>query len=80
MIFRCHITPHVREQLATVEYDDLPDGGSEPGVIEWVNYRKAEHLPLFPLIGAAVSALSAPDTAVTNTLLPPVADANYTWV
>ncbi|MEU6718258.1 NUDIX hydrolase [Nonomuraea sp. NPDC046802] len=80
MIFRCHITPRVRARLATVEYDDLPDGGSEPGVIEWVNYRKAEELPLFPLIGAAVSALATPDGAPGVPLLAPVTDENYTWI
>ncbi|MGW6499300.1 NUDIX domain-containing protein [Nonomuraea angiospora] len=80
MIFRLHITPNVRTQLATVEYDELPDGGSEPGIIEWLNYRKAAAIPLFPLIGAAVSAMPAPDATVGNPLLPAVTDANYTWV
>ncbi|WP_235855073.1 hypothetical protein [Nonomuraea aridisoli] len=80
MIFRCHITSDVRARLATVEYDDLPDGSSEAGVIEWVNYRKSEHLPLFPLIGTAVSALATPDAPPGNPLLPAVTDQNYTWV
>lgn len=80
MIFRCHITPDVRARLATVEYDELPDGSNEPGIIEWVNYRKAEELPLFPLIGAAVSALPAPGGPVGNPLLPAITDDNYTWV
>lgn len=80
LIFRCHITPDVRARLATVEYDDLPDGSSEPGIIEWVNYRKAEDLPLFPVIGSAVSALTTPDAPTGNPYLPPVTDENYTWV
>ncbi|MET7330139.1 NUDIX hydrolase [Nonomuraea sp. NPDC005650] len=80
MIFRCHVTPEVRARLATVEYDDLPDGGSEPGVVAWVNYREAELLPLLPLIGSAISTLPAPDAPPGNPLLPPVTDQNYTWV
>ncbi|MEV4806729.1 NUDIX domain-containing protein [Nonomuraea sp. NPDC049421] len=80
MIFRCHITPEIRAHLATVEYDDLPDGSSEPGIIEWVNYRKAAELPLFPLIGDAVSALDTPRGQAGNPLLSPITDENYTWV
>ncbi|MFI7709057.1 NUDIX domain-containing protein [Nonomuraea sp. NPDC049480] len=80
MIFRYHITPDVRARLATVEYDDLPGDGSEPGIIEWVNYRRAENLPLFPLIASAISALPAADAPPGNPLLPPVTDQNYAWV
>ncbi|MDX3100429.1 NUDIX hydrolase [Nonomuraea angiospora] len=80
MIFRCHITPDVRARLATVEHDELPDGTSEAGIIEWVNYRRAEALPLFPLIGTAVSALTAPNGPAGNPFLPPITDDNYTWV
>jgi hypothetical protein len=29
MIFRCHITPDVKDRLATAEYDNLPDGSQE---------------------------------------------------
>ncbi|MEO3868280.1 hypothetical protein ABGB18_05555 [Nonomuraea sp. B12E4] len=57
-----------------------PDGTSEPGVIEWVHYRDAEDLPLFPLIGSAISALPAPGAPPGDRLLLPVTDANYTWV
>ncbi|MEV5560284.1 hypothetical protein AB0L44_42150 [Nonomuraea wenchangensis] len=69
----------MRSRLATMEYDELPDGSSEPGTIEWVDYRKVEELPLFPVIGSAVNALSAPDTPAGNPYLPPITDANYTW-
>ncbi|WP_223166273.1 NUDIX domain-containing protein [Nonomuraea sp. SYSU D8015] len=79
MIFRCRITPNVRARLATVEYDELPNGSSEPGIIEWVHYSRAKDLPLFPLIGSAVSALPTPDAA-GNPYLPPITDENYTWV
>lgn len=80
LIFRCHITRDVRAQLATVEHDELPDGSSEPGIIEWVDYRKAEDLPLFPLIGPAVSALATPQAHPGRPHLPAVTDQNYTWV
>ncbi|MEV0620279.1 NUDIX domain-containing protein [Nonomuraea sp. NPDC050404] len=80
MIFRCHITTSVRARLATVEYDELPDGTTEPGSIEWVNYRKVADLPLFPLIGPTISALATPDAAAGSPYLPPITDENYTWV
>jgi 8-oxo-dGTP diphosphatase len=79
LIFRCHITADVRADLATVEYDEQPDGSSEPGIIEWVNYRETTEIPLFPLIGEALAALPASDAAMGNPLLPAITDANYTW-
>ena len=57
-----------------------PDGTSEPGIIEWVSYRKLGELPQFPLIGPAAAALPSPGTPVTGTYLPPVTDQNYTWI
>ncbi|RJL21036.1 NUDIX domain-containing protein [Bailinhaonella thermotolerans] len=79
MIFRCHITPQVRQGLATVEYDAQPDGSAEPGVIEWVDYRKADRLPLFPLVGQALAALAHPRAPIDAVLLPAATDATYTW-
>ncbi|MGW5686478.1 NUDIX domain-containing protein [Nonomuraea sp. NPDC003754] len=79
LIFRCHITPDVRARLATVEHDDFPDGGQELGIIDWVDYRKAAELPLFPLIGGQLSALLTPHSPTGNPWLPPITDANYTW-
>ena len=38
LIHRFHITEALRATLATMEYNELPDGGHETGVIEWVNY------------------------------------------
>jgi len=80
LVFRCFITPEVRATLAAVEYDEQPDGTSEPGIIEWVSYRKLGELPLFPLIGQAAAALPSPGTPVTGTYLPPVTDQNYSWI
>jgi 8-oxo-dGTP diphosphatase len=80
VIFRLRIAPDVRARLARVEWDELPDGGFEPGIIEWVNYRKVGHsLPVFPLIGSAVSALASPDAPTGNPYLPPITDKNYAW-
>lgn len=80
LIFRTFISPQTRATLATVEHDEQPDGTTEPGIIEWVSYRTLSELPLFPLIGQAVSALPSPGAPVTSTYLPPVTDQNYTWV
>jgi ADP-ribose pyrophosphatase YjhB (NUDIX family) len=79
LIFRCFITAEVRTRLATIEYDELPDGSSEPGIIEWVNYRNTAEIPLFPLIGVALAHLPTPYAAIGNPLLPAATDANYTW-
>lgn len=80
LIFRCFITSAIRAQLATIEYDEQPDGGHEPGIIEWVSYRKAADIPLFPLIGQALAQLPSPDAPVGNPLLQPITDASYTWI
>lgn len=80
LIFRAFITPGVRATLAVIEYDQLPGGGHERGVIEWVGYRKTADLPLFPLIGPALAALPSPDAPIGAPLLEPVTDANYTWI
>jgi 8-oxo-dGTP diphosphatase len=79
LIFRCFVTSDVRAMLATVEYDEQPDGGTETGLIEWVDYRKTAEIPLFPLIGEAIACLPAPDAPAGNPLLRPVTDQNYTW-
>jgi 8-oxo-dGTP diphosphatase len=44
-----------------------------------VHYREVAELPLFPLIGPAVSALPVPDAPAGNPYLPPITDATYTW-
>jgi 8-oxo-dGTP diphosphatase len=80
LIFRSFITDDIRAKLATVEYDEQPDGTHETGIIEWVNYRKLAEIPLFPLIGQAVATLPAPDAPAGNPLLAPVTDQNYTWM
>jgi 8-oxo-dGTP pyrophosphatase MutT (NUDIX family) len=79
LIFRCFITASERATLAAVEYDEQPDGTQEPGIIEWISYRKLAELPLFPLIGAAVASLPSPAAPVGNPHLPAITDHNYTW-
>ncbi|MGA5701722.1 NUDIX hydrolase [Peterkaempfera bronchialis] len=80
LIYRLHITPEVRSGLATEEHDELPDGTTETGHIEWIDYRKTRDLPLFPPIGAAIADLPSPQAPVANPALPPVTDENYTWI
>ncbi|MDH6538688.1 NUDIX hydrolase [Streptomyces sp. SPB4] len=80
LIYRLHITPEVRARLATQELDELPDGSHEVGFIEWVPYRDAARLPVFPPIGPALAALAHPRAPVTDPALDAVTDANYTWV
>lgn len=80
LLFRCHITPDVQAKLATAEYDDLPDGGQELGMIEWLDYRKTARLPLFPLIGDALATLPTPQASPGHPWLPPITDRDYTWV
>ncbi|MFG2392107.1 NUDIX hydrolase [Streptomyces lavendulae] len=80
LIYRLHITPEVRARLATQELDELPDGSHEVGFIEWVPYRDAARLPVFPPLGAALAALDHPRAPVADPALDAVTDANYTWV
>lgn len=81
LVFRCFISPMVRDTLAKVEYDEQPDGTCEPGMIEWVSYRKlGGGFPLFPLIGPDVAALPSPESPPVALYLSPVTDQNYTWV
>lgn len=80
LIFRSFITDDIRGQLATVEYDEQPDGSHETGIIEWVGYRKLAEIPLFPLIGRAVAALPAAAAPTGNPLLTAITDSNYTWI
>ncbi|AZM93610.1 NUDIX domain-containing protein [Streptomyces sp. W1SF4] len=80
LIYRFHISPGLRATLAEQERDELPDGSFEVGVIEWIDYRKAAELPIFPPIGPALAALASPRAAVTDAALDAVTDANYTWV
>ncbi|GLY79211.1 hypothetical protein Airi01_074780 [Actinoallomurus iriomotensis] len=79
LIYRLHITPDVREALATEEYDEVP-GGHEIGLIDWIDYRTTAELPIFPPIGPALAALPNPLAAVTDAALPAVTDDNYVWV
>ncbi|WP_199572495.1 NUDIX domain-containing protein [Streptomyces murinus] len=80
LIYRLHITPGLRATLAEQELDELPDGGHEIGIVEWVDYRKTAALPLFPPIGPALAALDHPRAAVADAALDAVTDENYTWV
>ncbi|WP_405940847.1 NUDIX domain-containing protein [Streptomyces sp. NBC_00207] len=80
LIHRFHITPELRDALAEQELDELPDGSHEVGVIEWVDYRKAAGLPIFPPIGPALAALTDPHATITDAALDAVTDETYTWV
>ncbi|MGW0446198.1 NUDIX hydrolase [Streptosporangium sandarakinum] len=80
LIHRVHVTLRVRAGLATVEYDELPDGTHEVGHIEWRDYRTTRDLPIFPPIGPALAGLPAPHAAITDAGLPAVTDDNYTWI
>ncbi|WP_037603497.1 NUDIX domain-containing protein [Streptacidiphilus rugosus] len=80
LIYRLHITEGVRSRLATEEYDEQPDGSTETGFVEWIDYRRAASLSIFPPIGPALAALPHPDAPVLDAGLPAVTDRNYTWV
>lgn len=79
LLYRLHVTPEVRAELATEEYDEVP-GGHEVGLIQWVDYRTTADLPIFPPIGPALAALPSPFAALTDAALPAVTDDNYVWV
>lgn len=80
MVYRLHVSVEARAELATQEYDDLGDGCSEVGHIVWIDYRQTADLPLFPPIGPHLAALPSPDAPVGEFELPPITDADYTWI
>jgi 8-oxo-dGTP pyrophosphatase MutT (NUDIX family) len=80
LLYRLHVTPDVRARMATQEYDELPDGGHEIGIVEWPNYRKTATLPIFPPIGAALAALPTPHAPAGDPALTAITDDNYTWL
>jgi hypothetical protein len=67
-----------RPALATHEHETRPDGSTDTGAIEWMNWRKLD-LTIFPAIGAAVAALDALTATPHSTLLDAVTDRSYTW-
>ncbi|MFD1937580.1 hypothetical protein ACFSKW_39545 [Nonomuraea mangrovi] len=80
LIYRLHVEPDVRARMAVEEYDKLPDGGREIGIVEWINYRETASLPIFPPIGPALAAMPSPHAVVADAALPAVTDDNYTWI
>ncbi|MFD1935105.1 NUDIX hydrolase [Nonomuraea mangrovi] len=80
LVYRLHVSPEVRDRMAAEEHDELPDGGREVGIVEWIDYRKTADLPIFPPIGPALAALSSPHATLTDAALPAVTDENYTWI
>ncbi|GAA0316284.1 hypothetical protein GCM10010302_64230 [Streptomyces polychromogenes] len=80
LVYRLHVTPDVRASLAAYEHDELPDGGHDIGVIEWIDYRQTAALPLFPPLGPALAALPDPRATVADAALDAVTDETYTWV
>ncbi|WP_042416828.1 NUDIX hydrolase [Streptacidiphilus anmyonensis] len=81
LVYRMHITEAVRALLATEEHDELPDGSTEIGHVDWIDYRRTADLPIFPPLGPALAALASPTAApATGAALPAVTDENYTWV
>ncbi|WP_328595059.1 NUDIX hydrolase [Actinomadura macrotermitis] len=79
LLYRLHVTPAVRATLATEEHDEVP-GGHDVGAVEWRHHRTTAGLPIFPPVGPALAALPSPRAPITNAALPPVTDADYTWL
>lgn len=80
LIYRLHVNPEVRRALATHECDELVEGGHEVGHVQWIDYRHAADLPLFPPIGAALAQLASPTARPSNVELPAVTDKEYSWI
>jgi 8-oxo-dGTP diphosphatase len=80
LVYRFHIREDVRATLADQELDELPDGTHDVGTIEWVTYRKAANLPIFPPIGQALAALPSPHAQGTDAARPAITNENYTWM
>lgn len=80
LIYRMHIASETRAALATEEYDELEGRGYEVGHVDWVNYRAAAGLPIFPPVGAAIAAPPTPFSPSATVALPAITDDNHSWV
>ncbi|SDM13694.1 ADP-ribose pyrophosphatase YjhB, NUDIX family [Nonomuraea maritima] len=80
LIYRLHVSADVRRALATHEFDELAEGGHEIGHVQWIDYRQAANLPLFPPIGAALARLASPTARPSTVELPAVTDKEYSWI
>nr|WP_248628167.1 NUDIX hydrolase [Nonomuraea coxensis] len=80
LIYRLHVSPEVRRALATHELDEMAAGGHEVGHVQWIDYRQAADLPLFPPVGAALARLAGPAARPGAVELPAVTDKEYSWI
>jgi ADP-ribose pyrophosphatase YjhB (NUDIX family) len=80
LIYRLHVSADVRRALATHEFDKLAEGGHEVGYVQWIDYRQAAGLPLFPPMGAAFARLASPTARPSTVELPAVTDNEYSWI
>lgn len=80
LVFLIDITTEVRDQLATIEHDDLD--GDEGGDIVWMPLDQASAVHLYPAIGDTLEQLTAGQAVtegVAAVLLPGLTDRNYRW-
>ncbi|WP_409055697.1 NUDIX domain-containing protein [Streptomyces sp. SYP-A7185] len=80
MVYRFHVDESVRAALATQEHDELPDGTYDVGTVEWVDYREASGLALFPPVGRGLSGLPHARAGVPDAALEAITDRNYVWL
>ncbi|WP_431921294.1 hypothetical protein [Nonomuraea jabiensis] len=48
--------------------------------MQWVYYRQAADLLLFPPVGAALADLASPTARPSTVELPAVTDKEYSWI
>jgi 8-oxo-dGTP diphosphatase len=74
LVFRVLTPSEERDNLATVEHDDLTDGA-----IVWVPFMDVPGLHLFPAVGEVLASLDV-NTRSGAILLPALTDRNFRWI
>jgi 8-oxo-dGTP diphosphatase len=74
LVFRVPISVTERDNLATVEHDDLTDGA-----VVWVPLAHVADLHLFPAVGEVLARLDA-NTPSGAILMPALTDRNFQWI
>ncbi|MGI5201425.1 NUDIX hydrolase [Spirillospora sp. CA-108201] len=71
LIHLLSVPPHIRDTMAATERDSEDDAR-----VVWTDLDQAARLHLYPAIGEALSAVTAPAHPV---LPPPITDRTYRW-
>lgn len=74
IIFRVIIPTKTKKNVKSQEHDDL-----SLGEIRWVKHSKLAHLHIYPNIGKMLAELRSLDEKISQKILNPMTDENFSW-